>query len=99
MTFILTLAIMAIAVTLMSIALILTGRNRVHSSCSATHALDPEGSHSCDFCPEKEDEDQVTTLAKAGYPGRSGIISPEAYENKPRIPFAEKLKYRTGRDS
>lgn len=98
MTLLLTIAIFGVAIALMAIALILTGENRVHGSCSATSHLDVEGVENCAFCPNDEAEDQVTTLAKAGYPGRGGIISEEAFRNQPRKPFLEKLKYWSGRN-
>ena len=83
---------------MMSIALILTGENKVHGSCSATSHLDGEEAN-CDFCPNDEDEDQITTLSKAGYPGRENIVSEEAYTGKKgRNMFVERLKYNTGRD-
>ncbi len=84
---------------MMSIALILTGENKVHSSCAATHELDDVGDHGCAFCPNNEDEEQLTTLAKAGYPGRKDIVSQEAYKGKAnRNIVVERLKYNSGRD-
>ncbi len=98
-TLILTIAIVAVAIAFLSISLILTGRSRVHGSCSATGDLAHEGiDANCEFCPNDEDEDQVTTLAKAGYPGRQNIISEEAYRGEDRNLFVEKLKYRTGKE-
>lgn len=83
---------------IMSIALLLTGENKVHSSCSATSHLDEEDA-SCAFCPNDEDEDQITTLSKAGYPGRKDLLSQEAYSGKmDRNIAVERLKYNTGRD-
>ena len=84
---------------MMSIALILTGENKVHRSCAATHGLDDEGDHGCTFCPNNEDEEQLTMLAKAGYPGRKDIVSQEAYKGKVnRNIVVERLKYNSGRD-
>lgn len=98
MLFLLTLGVMGVALLIMSIALILTGENKVHSSCSATHHLDGKG-ESCAFCPNEEDEDRLTTLAKAGYPGRTDIVSQEAYKGKPhRNIVVERLKYNSGRE-
>ena len=83
---------------IMSIALLLTGENKVHSSCSATSHLDGEDA-SCAFCPNDNDEDQITILSKAGYPGRKDIVSEEAYSGKQNRNIAvERLKYNTGRD-
>jgi len=82
----------------MSIALILTGENKVHSSCSATHRLDAVD-ESCAFCPNDEDEDHLTTLSKAGYPGRKDIVSQEVYKGKQdRNIVVERLKYNSGRE-
>ncbi|MCF7824287.1 MAG: hypothetical protein K9N35_08960 [Candidatus Marinimicrobia bacterium] len=82
----------------MSIALILTGENKVHSSCSATAHMDGEDA-SCAFCPNDENEDQVTTLSKVGYPGRKNIVSQEVYKGKKnRNIIVERLKYNSGRD-
>ncbi len=82
----------------MSLALIITGENKVHTSCSASHELDGEGS-SCFFCPNDEDEDQLTALAKAGYPGRKDIVSQEVYQGRPdRNIIVERLKYNSGRE-
>jgi hypothetical protein len=98
MLLILTIGIIGTAMLIMSIALILTGENKVHSSCSATHTLDGEGD-SCAFCPNDEDEDQLTTLSKVGYPGRKDIVSQEAYTGKAnRNIIVERLKYNNGRD-
>lgn len=98
-TLLLTVGIVGSAVTLLGIGLIITGRQTVHSSCSATHALDPGGEDAhCEFCPNDEDPDQLTTLAKAGYPGRKNIISEEAYQGKDRNLVIEKLKYSSGRE-
>ncbi|MBT4033888.1 MAG: hypothetical protein HOB84_07890 [Candidatus Marinimicrobia bacterium] len=98
MLLLLTIGIIGGAMLIMSIALILTGENKVHSSCAATHELDGEG-ESCAFCPNDEDEDQLTTLSKAGYPGRKDIVSQEAYKGKPeRNIVVERLKYNSGRD-
>ena len=97
MTLLLTTGIFGLALAGMGLALILTGENRVHGSCGATSQLDLEGVDNCAFCPNNEEEDQVTTLAKAGYPGRDAIISEEAYQNKPRRIAVEKLKYWSGR--
>ncbi|MCF7809222.1 MAG: hypothetical protein K9M49_05985 [Candidatus Marinimicrobia bacterium] len=95
---ILTIAIMGTALLIMSIALILTGENKVHGSCAATSHLDGEEGH-CEFCPNDEDEDQVTILSKAGYPGRTHIVSEEAYKGKQsRNIVVEKLKYNSGRN-
>ena len=97
-TLLLTIAIVGTALIIMSIALILTGENKVHGSCSATSHLDGEGGH-CDFCPNDEDEDQITTLSKAGYPGRRHIVSEEAYKGRrDRNIVVERLKYNSGRD-
>jgi len=99
MTFIFTLAVVGAAMVLMAIALILTGENKVHSSCAATNELPGESDHSCAFCPNDEDEEQLTTLAKAGYPGRKDILSQEAYSGKQkRNIVVERLKYNSGRD-
>lgn len=99
-TLLLTVAVVGGALIIMSIALIITGENKVHSSCSATHHLDgTEGDHHCEFCPNDEEEDQITTLSKAGYPGRKHIVSEEAYQGKEsRNIVVEKLKYNSGRD-
>lgn len=97
-TLLLTVAIVGTALIIMSIALILTGENKVHSSCSATSHMDGDEGH-CDFCPNDEDEDQITTLSKAGYPGRKDIVSEEAYTGKnDRNIVVERLKYNSGRD-
>jgi hypothetical protein len=54
---------------------------------------------SCSFCPNDEDEDQVTTLSKVGYPGRKDIVSQEVYKGKQNRNIAvERLKYNSGRD-
>ncbi len=93
-----TIGIVAGAMLIMSIALILTGENKVHSSCAATHELDGDG-ESCAFCPNDADENQVTTLSKVGYPGRKDIVSQEVYKGKPnRNIMVERLKYNSGRD-
>ncbi|NQV16657.1 hypothetical protein HQ531_14435 [bacterium] len=98
MLILLTLGVFGGALLIMSIALLITGENKVHSSCSATSHLVGEKSH-CDFCPNDEEEDQVTTLSKAGYPGRQGIVSPEAYKGeKERNIVVERLKYNSGRE-
>ncbi len=98
MVFILTIAIIGGALLIMSIALIITGENKVHSSCSANHHLDGEEGH-CDFCPSDEDEDQITVLSKAGYPGRKDIVSQEVFRGKKSRNIAvERLKYNSGRD-
>lgn len=98
MLILLTVGIVGVALLLMSIALILTGENKVHSSCSATAHMDGEEAH-CSFCPNDEEEDSLTTLSKVGYPGRKGIVSPEAYNGKQkRNLVVEKLKYNSGRD-
>ncbi|MEA3286235.1 MAG: hypothetical protein U9Q77_02505 [Candidatus Marinimicrobia bacterium] len=82
----------------MSIALLLTGENKVHASCSATNHLDGEDG-SCAFCPNDEDEDQITTLSKAGYLGRKDIVSQEVFDGREdRNIVVERLKYNTGRD-
>lgn len=97
-TLLLTIVIIGGAFLIMSIALILTGENKVHSSCSATSHLDGEDA-SCAFCPNDEDEDQLTTLSKAGYPGRKDIVSKEVYEGKEdRNIIVERLKYNSGRE-
>jgi hypothetical protein len=63
-----------------------------------TAELDGED-HSCAFCPNDEDEDQLTVLSKVGYPGRKNIVSQEVYTGKPdRNIVVEKLKYNSGRD-
>ncbi len=94
----LTIAIVGGAMLIMSIALLLTGENKVHSSCSATSHLDGDDA-SCAFCPNDDEEDQITTLSKAGYPGRKDILSQEVYSGKPnRNIVVERLKYNTGRD-
>jgi len=99
MTLLFTIGIMGTAMLIMSIALIVTGENKVHSSCAATQELDGEDDHQCAFCPNDEDEEQLTTLAKAGYPGRKDIVSEEAYAGKSdRNMVVERLKYNTGRD-
>lgn len=92
----LTIGIIGGAFLIMSIALILTGENKVHSSCSATSHIDGEESHcSC----SSNDEDQLTTLSKAGYPGRKDIVSQEVYKGKKDRNIAvERLKYNSGRD-
>lgn len=97
-TLLLTVIVVGMALIIMSIALILTGETRVHSECSATAHLDGEVA-SCEFCPNDEDEDQLTTLSKVGYPGRKNIISQEAYKGKKkRNIIVERLKYNSGRD-
>jgi len=98
MTLLLTIAIMGGSMLIMSIALILTGENKVHSSCAATAEMAGED-HSCAFCPNDDDEDTLTTLSKVGYPGRKNIVSEEAYVGKQdRNLIVEKLKYNSGRD-
>ena len=98
MTLLLTIGIVGGALLIMSLALILTGENKVHSSCSATSHLDGEDA-SCAFCPNDEDEDQLTILSKAGYPGRKDIVSQEVYKGKQnRNIVVERLKYNSGRD-
>jgi len=98
MLLILTIGIIGVAMLIMSIALIFTGENKVHSSCSATHMLNGEGD-SCAFCPNDEDEDRLTTLSKLGYPGRKDIVSQEAFAGKSdRNIVVERLKYNSGRD-
>ena len=98
MLLLLTIGIVGGAMLLMSIALLLTGENKVHSSCAATSQL-PGEDHSCAFCPNDEDEDTLTTLAKVGYPGRKNIVSEEAYTGKQnRKIIVEKLKYNSGRE-
>jgi hypothetical protein len=93
-----TIAIVGTAMLIMSIALILTGENKVHSSCAATHELDGDG-ESCAFCPNDADEDQLTTLSKAGYPGRKDLVSEEVFKGKQDRNIAvERLKYNGGRD-
>lgn len=97
-TLLLTIAIVGTAFVIMSIALILTGENKVHASCTATAHLDGEDA-TCEFCPNDEDEDHITTLSKAGYPGRRDIVSEEAYNGKQeRNIVVERLKYNTGKD-
>ncbi len=97
-TLLLTMGIIGGAMLIMSIALIVTGKSGVHSSCAATHEMDGEEGH-CAFCPNDEDEDQLTTLSKAGYPGRNDIVSQEAYQGKTERNIAvERLKYNSGRD-
>ena len=98
MLLLLTIGIIGGALLMMSVALIITGENKVHSSCAATHALEGDG-ESCAFCPNDEDEDQLTTLSKVGYPGRKDIVSQEAYKGKSdRNVIVERLKYNSGRD-
>jgi hypothetical protein len=98
MTLLFTILVIGSAMLIMSIALIVTGENKVHSSCAATHELDGEG-ESCAFCPNDEEEDQLTTLSKAGYPGRKDIVSQEAFKGKSdRNIVVERLKYNSGRD-
>ncbi len=98
MTFLLTIGIIGGAILIMSIALIITGENKVHSSCSATSNLDGKDA-SCPFCPNAEDEDQLTTLSKAGYPSRKNIVSQEVYNGKEkRNIVVERLKYNSGRE-
>ena len=98
MTLLFTVLVVGSAMLIMSIALIITGENKVHSSCSATHELDGEG-ESCAFCPNDADEDQLTILSKAGYPGRKDIVSQEVYNGKAnRNIVVERLKYNSGRD-
>lgn len=98
MLIMLTIAVMGGAMLIMSIALLLTGENKVHSSCSATSHLDGEDA-SCSFCPNDDEEDQITTLSKAGYPGRKDLLSKEVYIGKQDRNLAvERLKYNTGRD-
>ncbi len=98
MLLLLTVGILGGAMLIMSIALIITGENKVHSSCAATHELDGDG-ESCAFCPNDEDQDQLTTLAKVGYPGRKDIVSQEAYKGQSERNIAvERLKYNSGRD-
>ncbi len=98
MLFLLTVGVMGTALIIMSIALILTGENKVHSSCAASHELDEDG-ESCAFCPNDENEDHLTTLAKVGYPGRKNIVSQEAYKGKAeRNIIVERLRYNSGRD-
>ena len=83
----------------MSIALIITGENKVHSSCAATNELEGGGDHHCDFCPNDAEEDQLTTLSKVGYPGRTDIVSKEVFAGKQdRNIVVERLKYNSGRD-
>ena len=98
MVLMLTIGIIGAALLIMSIALIITGESKVHGSCSATSHLDGEDG-SCAFCPNDEDEDQITTLSKAGYPGRKDLVSEEAFTGKQDRNIAvERLKYNTGRD-
>ncbi len=98
MILMLTIGIVGTALLIMSIALILTGENKVHSSCSATSQIDGE-EDSCAFCPNDDDEDQVTTLSKAGYPGRKDIVSQEVFDGREdRNILVERLKYNAGRD-
>ncbi len=99
MLLLLTIGIIGGAMLIMSIALIMTGENKVHSSCAATHDLDEDEDAHCAFCPNDDDEDQLTTLSKAGYPGRKDIVSQEAYKGKSdRNIVVERLKYNSGRD-
>lgn len=99
MTFLMTLIIFGAALLLMGIAIVLTGENKVHGSCAATQELDDEDDHHCAFCPNDEEEEQLTTLAKAGYPGRKDIVSHEVYKGKSdRNIVVERLKYNSGRD-
>lgn len=98
MLIMLTIGIVGGAILIMSIALILTGESKVHGSCSATSHLDGEDG-SCAFCPNDEDEDQVTVLSKAGYPGRKDLVSQEVFKGrKDRNVAVERLKYNSGRD-
>jgi len=98
MLLLLTIGIIGTAMLIMSVALILTGENKVHSSCSATQTLEGEAD-SCAFCPNDEDEDHLTILSKVGYPGRKNIVSEEAYNGKPnRNIIVEGLKYNNGRN-
>ena len=91
-----TLALFALAMLLLGITYFLTGKNNIHTECSATSNLDPGGDKiRCEFCPNEsaENQDHYTTLAKAGYPNRQDIISEEAFEGKPRNIAVEKLRY------
>ena len=91
-----TLLFFGVAMGLLGITYVLTGKNNIHTECSATAHLDPDGEKvSCDFCPNEaiEKQDHYTTLAKVGYPNRQDIISPEAYDGKPRNTAVEKLRY------
>lgn len=99
MTLLFTFFIVGGAMLIMSIALIITGENKVHSSCAATHELEDDSDQHCAFCPNDEDEEQMATLAKVGYPGRKDIVSQEAYTGKSDRNIAvERLKYNSGRD-
>lgn len=98
MVLLLTIGVFGVALLLLSIALLITGENKVHSSCSSTSHVEGVDNH-CDFCPNDAEEDQVTALSKAGYPGREDIVSPEVYEGaKKRNVVVERLKYNSGRD-
>ncbi len=93
---ILTLALFALAMVLLGITYVLTGKNNIHTECSATTNLNPNGDEiRCEFCPNEsvENQDHYTTLAKVGYPNRQDILSEEAYEGKPRNIAVEKLRY------
>ena len=99
MTLLFTVLIVGTAMLIMSIALIFTGENKVHSSCAATSQLDDADDHNCAFCPNDEEEDQITTLSKVGYPGRTDIVSKEVFAGKKdRNIVVERLKYNSGRD-
>lgn len=93
---IITIVIFGSAMALIGITYVLTGKNNIHTECSATAQLDSNGEKvNCDFCPNEsvEKQDHFTTLAKVGYPNRQDIISEEAYEGKPRNIAVEKLRY------
>lgn len=98
MTLLLTIALFGSALVLLGITLIFTGETRVHTSCDSTKGLEEKGIlDECELCPNNDQEDQLTTLAKAGFPGRDGIISEEAFSGKKRFPAIERLKYWQGR--
>ena len=89
---------MGIALLLMSLALLLTGKSKIHGSCSATGEIEGLDS-SCAFCPNDEEEDQLTSLSKIGYPGRKDILSEELLRGRPdRNIVVERLKYNSGRE-
>jgi len=80
-TLLLTLGIFTVAMALLGITWLLTGRNNVRATCSVELNGEPQA---CELCPNKplETEDHYTALAKTTYPGRRDPITIDVYEGR-----------------